>query len=460
MNPTPSPSARRLPALDSAFLSLESRAMPMHVGLLQIFSLPAGAPADFIKRIVQRFRNPVSLAPPWNLRLAKVPLARLAPAVIETADIDFGYHVRHAALPEPGGERELGELISHLHAVPLDRSRPLWTCHVIEGLHDNRFAIYIKMHHALTDGMKAMGMVATGLSTDPTAEPVVLWEARAPGKTASAQPPASAPAAARQSARDWTRELSRAFKPMFRREPGVEPVVRPFEAPRSILNGELTNARRVATQQLGLLRVKHLAKKAGVSLNDVFLALCSAALRRHLLSLDALPQQALVANVPVSLRQQGDTDSGNAVGMIQAALASDLADPRERLAAIRASMEAAKNHLKSLSPRMQSAYTMATAMPSLVLLTLGLTTRMRPWANVTISNVPGPGQILYLGGARMEALYPVSIPNEGQVLNITCVSYAGQLNVGFTGSRDSLPHLQKIAVYLGEALDELEAVYA
>ena len=142
---------KRLSILDASFLTMESRDTPMHVGALQIFSLPKNAPADFIKSIVQRYRAPSALGKPWNLKLADVPFSRLSPATEIASDVDFHYHVRHSALPDPGGERELGELISHLHSQPLDRSRPLWTCHIIEGLHDNRFAIYIKIHHALTD---------------------------------------------------------------------------------------------------------------------------------------------------------------------------------------------------------------------------------------------------------------------------------------------------------------------
>ncbi|MGH8517761.1 MAG: wax ester/triacylglycerol synthase domain-containing protein, partial [Panacagrimonas sp.] len=158
-------SPKRLSLLDASFLQIETREAPTHVASLQVFVLPEGAPVDFIKRVVQTLRAPAVLARPWNLKLADTRLSRLAPAVVEDPNIDMDYHVRHSALPMPGGERELGELVSHLHGQLLDRSRPLWTCHVIEGLEGGRFALYTKIHHALVDGMRAMGLMTNCLGT-------------------------------------------------------------------------------------------------------------------------------------------------------------------------------------------------------------------------------------------------------------------------------------------------------
>lgn len=456
-------SAKRLPLLDAAFLGLETREQPMHVASLQIYSLPPAAPADFLATLVQRLRNPQTLSPPWNLKLAPGPLARLAPAMMASHDVDFDYHVRHSALPAPGGERELGELISHLHSVVLDRSRPLWTCHVIEGLEGGRFAIYLKVHHALVDGVRGIQLIADSLSPDPEQPLMPLWEGRR-----RRPEPSSAPAVATAPSRDtqrvsrWhrLRVLSQALQPMIQREAGTSSVRRPFDAPPCILNGQITNARRVATQQIALERVKQLAKTAQVSINDVFLAVCSAALRRHLLSQQALPRETLVTAVPVSLRKSGDLTSNNAVGFIWSSLATDLSDPRERLAAIHQSIGASKRHLDRVPEEARPAFTMLTGAPAALVGSLGtLATRFRPPMNVTISNVPGPRDALYLGGAKLEALYPISIPTQGQVLNITCISYAGHLNIGFTGSRDSLPHLQKLAVYSLDAIDELEQAF-
>jgi diacylglycerol O-acyltransferase len=449
--------ARRLSILDASFLSMETRDTPMHVGALQIFSLPKDAKADFVKSIVQRYRTPGNLGAPWNLKLAAVPLGRLLPAMQETDDVDLHYHVRHSALPDPGGERELGELISHLHSQPLDRTRPLWTCHIIEGLHDRQFAIYIKIHHALTDGVKGARMICASLDADAGDTLAPPWERRAAVAKPARKPEHEAD---RTAALSWAKDLPRAFRPLFVRKPGTTAVTRPFEAPRcALLNGRVTGARRIATQQLELADVKRVAKLAGASVNDVFLAVCSAALRRHLLANDALPETSLTAGVPMNLRSAG-SDAGNAVGFLWAALGTEIAEPRERIKAIRASMAAWKDHLNTLPPAARLPFATLAFVPAVAILVAGFGARVRPPMNVVISNVPGPERPLYLGAAKMVALYPISIPIQGLALNITCVSYAGKLNVGFTGSRDRLPSLQRIAVYASEALTELEQVFA
>ena len=461
MTTTTRQATRRMSLLDTAFVNVETRDTPMHIGGLQIFSLPPNAPPDFVKNIVRRFRNTSVVGRPFNMKLEKTLWARIAPSmiVVDADDIDLSYHVRHSALPDPGGERELGELVSHLHSQLLDRSRPLWTCHVIEGLQNNRFAIYSKMHHALADGISAMRLSARALSTEPDGEWFPAWEHREPTQKRKRTHDSARTVAAKLTAREWPQIMKQAFQPMFKREVGSESVLRPFEAPPSILNGEVTGARRVATQQLDMERMKRVAKAAGGSLNDVFLAICSSALRRHLLSQDALPDRSLIAGVPVSLREAGDDSMGNAIGFLWTALGTELTDPKARFAAIRSSMEVSKNHLKSLPQQARVAFTLLTSMPTALVLMSGLGAKVRPPMNLTISNVPGPEHVLYLNGAKLEATFPISIPVQGQALNITCVSYAGQLNVGFTGSRDSLPGLQKMAVYAGEALTELETVF-
>lgn len=451
---------RRMSLLDASFLSMETRDTPMHVAALQIFSLPENAPADFVKNIVQRYRTPARLGRPWNLKLANVPFARLSPATEIATDVDFHYHVRHSALPDPGGERELGELISHLHSQPLDRTRPLWTCHVIEGLHDKRFAIYIKIHHALTDGIKGVRMVCSSLGHKASDEMTPPWEARESEAKARPQRAATESSAGIGSPLNWPRAMTQAFKPLFLRKPGDAAVIRPFEAPHSeLLNGRVTGARRIATQQLELDQVKRIARHAGASVNDVFLAVCGAALRRHLLANGALPEASLIAGVPMSLRVDDQDPNGNAIGFLWASLATDIADPRQRLKAIRASIGAWKEHLKTLPPQVRTPFITMTFSPAVAVLTLGLGANVRPPMNVVISNVPGPDKKLHLGRAAMEAIYPVSIPIQGQALNITCLSYADKLNVGFTGSRDRLPSLQRLAVYSAEALEELEAAF-
>lgn len=443
----------RLSLLDATFLQIETRATPMHIASLQTFRRPKDAARSFVKDLVEAYRGELPNAAPWNLKLERRPFSAMAPAMGMADDIDMAYHVRHTALPDPGGERELGELVSHLHGQLLDRSRPLWTCHFIDGLGRDRFAIYLKVHHALTDGVRGIRMVERSLATRKNGKWSAPWCRTRPRGSHGT----GVVTHQRESAspiREWPGHLRSALQP--NRGAASEPVTLPFSAPRSVLNGPVTAARRVATQELDIQRIRAIGRRSGTSLNDVFLTVCSSALRRHLESSGDLPEAPLVAGVPVSLRAPGDSDSGNAVGLQWASLATNQEGPAVRLKCVHASMQATKNHLYSLPDGVRLPYTMARMTPVIAVLMSGQGARVRPPMNVTISNVPGPTKPLYLNGAKLESIYPVSIPFQGQCLNITCISYAGQLNVGLVGSRDSLPHLQRIAVYMGEALDELD----
>jgi WS/DGAT/MGAT family acyltransferase len=198
------------------------------------------------------------------------------------------------------------------------------------------------------------------------------------------------------------------------------------------------------------------AKAAGGTLNDVVLALSGASLRRYLGELGALPSEPLVAMLPVNIRPKDDVGGGNAIGAILASLATDLADPAERLAAIIASTRSAKEQLQGMSKAAILQYSALLCSPFMLQMLPGAVGRVRPTFNVVISNVPGPDEPRYFRGARLEAAYPMSIPIHGLALNITCNSYAGTLNFGFIGCRDTLPHLQRLAVHCGDALAELE----
>lgn len=448
-------SKQRMSLLDATFLRIEKRESPMHVATLQVFRIPPDAPATFVRDVVAALREPAPMVGAFGMRLAPGPLKRVAPAMVP-ADVDLEYHVRHAALPAPGGERELGELVSHLHGVVLDRSRPLWTCHVIEGLAGNRFAIYLKAHHALTDGVGGMRLVDRALAAGPDEAWRAPWSSEPRDRRAVRSVPDSPPRPRALDRLATARSLAAGVRGVLL--PGEEGrVMLPFGGPRSALNGPITGARRVATQQLELARLRAVAERTQTSINDVFLAICSGALRRHLDENGLLPDEPLVAGVPVSLRESGEV-AGNAVGTVWSTLATDLESPGERLRAIHLSMVSSKRHLNRMSLPARKLYTLATVAPVVAVTMGGLGATVRPPMNVTISNVPGPAEARFLRGARLEAIYPVSIPVTGQALNITCVTYDGMFNIGFTGCRDSLPHLQRIAVYAGEALADLEAL--
>lgn len=458
----------RLNPLDAAWIMTESRATPNHVGGLLIFKLPEGAPRDFLRRLMHDFRTYRGFSAPWNRRLKFAFNLNPAPEWAESDDVDLEYHVRHAALPWPGGERELGELVGRLQSTPLDLSRPPWECTLIEGLEHHRFALFVKMHHSLIDGISGMRMLQQAMSTD-AAKSLALppfWSADE-GTPAQAKRHAAAPtmanvmAAAALSLRGQLKsapQLMAAFGKFFRRVgEGGDGMVVPFDAPLSVLNGRVREKRRFATQQFAMARLRALADAAGCTLNDVVLALCAGSLRRLLLERDSLPAKSLTAGIPVSIRPKDDQGIGNAISFIISTLGTDIEDAAERLDAIRASVRHAKAHVQSLPRQAMTQYTVLLMAPTIATLLSGIGGRTRPMFNVTISNVPGPEKPLYFRGARLEAIYPASIVTHGQALNITCQSYAGTMDFGFTGCHSSVPSLQKLAVYSVEALEELEA---
>jgi len=434
----------------------------MHVAGLNIFSLPKNAKPDFLRNLVAQVKEAKAFVPPWNLRLKSSVLRGVLPEWETDDNLDLDYHIRHSALPLPGGERELGVLVSRLHSHALDLARPLWECHVIEGLENDRFALYTKMHHALIDGVGGMKMTIRALSSNATDKVVPPWTIGAePGKRRARTEAVTAPMAhlleqLRQQAA-LVPQVGGALAEIWRGKTEHDALVRPFAAPKSVLNDRITSQRRFATQQYDLARLRRMADSAEVTLNDIVLAICAAALRRFLKELNVLPRRSLTAGLPVSVRPKDDEQLGTAISFILATLGTSIADPIKRLKAIHASTLRAKEHLQSLPKSGLNNYTMLFMAPYIVGMLTGAAGRIKPMFNLAISNVPGPDKTLYLGGAKLEAMYPVSVLQHGQALNITCVSYAGSLNFGFTGSRDALPHMQRLAVYTGDALDELEA---
>ncbi len=453
--------------LDTAWLFTEARATPNHVGGLLQFRLPEGAPKDYLRRLMAEFRSHREFNPPWNRRLKFAFNKNPVPAWIEDDAIDLEYHVRHAALPWPGGERELGELVGRLQSTPIDLARPPWECTIIEGLSDNRFALFIKMHHSLIDGISGMRLLERAMAFDPARSLALppFWAAPSgpAGRSrhqAQAPTVANATAAAIEGLSAQVRslpQLAAAFGKILRRigDPS-EGLAVPFDAPRSVFNGRVREKRRFATQQFPLARLRAVATAGGCTINDVVLALCGGALRRFLLERDRLPDKSLTAGIPVSVRPKDDEGTGNAITFIVATLGTDIADAGERLHAIRRSVQHAKAHVQSLPRQAMMQYTVLLMAPTIVTLLTGIGGRTPPMFNITISNVPGPERPLYFRGAELLSIYPASIITHGQALNITCESYAGQMNFGFTACHTSVPSTQKLAVYAADALAELE----
>jgi diacylglycerol O-acyltransferase len=386
------------------------------------------------------------------------------PLMREDHDVDLDYHVRHSALPYPGGQRELGILVSRLHSHQLDLHRPLWEVHLIEGLEGNRFAIYLKMHHSLIDGVSGMRLMLRTLSSDPNERGTpAFWTVGAGSRQPGAEEPGSNGfvGSALGTARDAVSALTgigRAALDLGRAAIDSRPLQAPYRAPTSALQGHLGGQRRFATQRYDFDLIKSLAKAAGCTLNDIVLYLSGTALRRYLAEHDRVPDRPLTAGIPVNLRDPNDQSTGTAVGMMVAELGTNIADPRERLEAIKRSTSSAKRHLGAVPPAGRSAYTLLINGPYIAGLLAGLAEHAPVPFNVGISNVPGPPMPLYFNGSRLDALFPLSLLLHGNALNITCVSYAGTLNFGFTGARDTLPHLQRLAIYMGEAVEEISRI--
>ena len=465
---------KRLGGIDRTFLAAERRDAMMQVGALLELSPTEGASLELSRELREEITREVAVQQPFNLRLSHPELlASPMQAWVPDDGFDLEYHVRRSALPSPGDERDLGILVSRLHGTPLDFHRPPWEVHFIEGLQGKRLAMYFKVHHALIDGYTGMRLLARSLSTDPADLDTPLFFAR----PAPAPAPAHANASEHQRApgsdhdvpsfdallravRDQigvAKDIGRALMNVMRaiREDGPKPAL-PLQAPKSLLNQRISRSRRFATHHVSLERMKHIAVTSGGTLNDVVLAVCGAALRRFLLEQSALPDKPLVAMVPVNVRPKDDPGGGNAIGAILASMATDVEDPRACLDAVIASTKRAKAQLQGMSKSAIMQYSALVLAPLLLSFVPGAVGRIRPAFNVVVSNVPGPETPLYFRGWRLDEMYPLSIPFHGYGLNITVQSYAGSLNFGFTGCRDTLPHLQRLAIYSGEVIERLE----
>lgn len=455
---------KSLNPLDRLFLAAETSESLMHVGSLTLFSPPAGGGGrEVLRALRDELKQNRAANPPWNLKLRHPEmLSSPLQAWVEDREIDIDYHVRRSALPSPGDERELGILVSRLHSNKIDFHRPPWECYFIEGLEGGRVALYFKVHHALVDGYTGMRLFMRSLSRDASDLSTPMFYrvppvARAPREEEPAATLSELLHVVRAqlgASKDAAKALLNVVRASREKDRAL---VAPLQAPKSVLNGKISRNRRFATQRYEVERLRRVAKAHDGTLNDAVLALCASAIRRLLAEQGSLPSEALTAMLPVNVRPKDDPGGGNEVGAILASLATDVADPVARLQAIIASTKRAKSQLQGMSKSAILQYSTLLLTPALLSQIPGAVGRLRPAFNVVVSNVPGSEVPLHFRGWRAEAVYPLSIPFHGHGLNITVHSYAGALNFGFIGCRDAIPHLQRLAVYSGEALEELEA---
>ncbi len=440
---------------DSMFLFTESREHPMHVGSLSLFEPPEGSGPGFIRDFYDRLIANNEFQPTFRKRPVTIGggIARVAWAYDDEVDVD--YHVRRSALPSPGRVRDLLELTSRLHTSLLDRHRPLWELHVVEGLSDGRFAMYTKVHHALIDGVSAMKLMQRTLSPDPDDTSVrAMWNLPRPPRPQSG---GSNPLNSLVNLAGSVLGLAPSTLKLARAALLEQQLTLPFAAPHTMFNRKVGGARRCAAQSWSLDRVKSVKQAAGTTVNDAVLAMCAGALRYYLIEQNALPATPLVAMVPVSLRSAQDVDSGgNKVGSILCNLATNVEDPAMRLEIISESMRRNKKVLAELSPVHVLALSALNMAPLMLAGVPGFLSAMPPPFNIVISNVPGPSEPLYYAGARLDGSYPLSNIPDGQALNITLVNNAGNLDFGLVGCRRSVPHLQRLLAHLESSLKDLE----
>ncbi|WP_236789147.1 wax ester/triacylglycerol synthase family O-acyltransferase [Amycolatopsis sp. GM8] len=446
-----------MPFTDSMFLLVESREHPMHVGGLQLFRKPDGAGDDFLRGLREDLLKADDVPPLFLRRPARPVNTAGYLAWTQESEIDLDYHFRHSALPQPGRIRELLELTSRWHGTLLDRHRPLWEIHLVEGLQDGRFAMYNKIHHALMDGVSALRHMQSTLSDDPDDHDCPPpWGTRHESREKSAQAPRSVVKTLEQLA-GLAPVAVKVANEAFREHT----LTLPMQAPRTMFNVPIGGARRFAAQSWPVSRVRAIAAKTGTSRNDVVLAMCAGALRDYLIEQSALPDAPLIAMVPVSMRDKTETESGgNQIGALLCNLGTDKADAAARLTTINQSMRDAKRIFKELTPIQALLLSGLNVAQLGVSAVPGVVNNTRPPFNLVISNVPGPRKQMYWNGAHLDGIYPASVLLDGQALNITLTSNSDNLDFGITGCRRSVPHLQRLLLHLDTALSELEAAVA
>ncbi len=458
----------RLSALDALFLYLETPETPMHIGSLTVFG-PATVCGP---QLLELFRNHTvaqfDLLPSYRRRPKTMPLGIDHPVWVDEDNLDLDYHIRHVALPRPGSMEQLRNLVAQLHMVLMDRRRPLWQYYLIEGLEDGGFAVYAKVHHAQMDGVAGIGTLPFIYDFLPDKPLIDAPAARIP----RAEPP-DLPGLVSTALGDFLRQgirvvgsLPAAGRTLARLawHPGQDvrylaAVLR--DTPRTIFNTSISGERSFGTASISLSEAKQVAKARAATINDIVLSVCGGALRGYLSERGALPDAALTAAVPASLRRPEDSRLNNQVLFTFCKLATDVADPLRRLAAIRASSRETKGlfaEIKEVLTTDISVIGVPIIVTGLARLfgTTGAADLLPIPANVIISNVPGPRKPMFVAGVAATHYFPVSIAYHGCVLNITVQSYLDHLEFGVMADRDAVPDAQVIANLLIEEFEILK----
>jgi WS/DGAT/MGAT family acyltransferase len=501
---------KKLSSMDASFLYLETPEMPMHVGSMAIFRIPEDHKGNFFEDFKAMIASRLHIAPILKARLEKAPLDIDHPSWVEDDQFDIDRHIFRGSLPAPYDRATLERIVGWMHAKLLNRARPLWEFYVFEGMKDNEIGLYSKMHHACIDG--GAGAALTNMIYDVTpvprvVEPPIATRKGGPEPREIAanfidsyqqlwrQPfDGSAPPKSIDLPRSGKSDLGSILfdNAMFQIENAVKFVsnlptmaksisevvgkvtdpksrdsIASMMSPPTMLNKSISSERSFAGTSVSLSRAKALAKASGGKLNDVVLALASGVVRRYLLERGALPSKSMTAAVPISLREEGNTDANNQVFGMICSIATNVEDPRARLETIIAQSTKSKemsHPLRALMPQVSNISMLGTPILVQILALLysrsSLSDVLPPAANITVSNVPGPRQTLYAAGAELLHIFPVSISTHGLALNITVQSYRDQLDFGFIAGANIIPHVQVLCDMLPGEFDALELAFA
>lgn len=461
---------KRLSGLDASFLYMETPTTHLHVGGFGIFEPTGESPDSVFERTLELCAERVHLDPVFRQRLAMVPLQIHHPVLVDDPDFAVERHVHRHSLPAPGGQRELGATVGEIMSTPLERDKPLWEVHLVDGLDDGSFASVTKMHHAIVDGIAGVELAMLLLDTEPdpprTEDPLPPFEPEqlpskvellAHGLRSRLRQPLGAVKVVRSLARQGAELLRQQRRA---RKPDLNPPPAPFTAPRTSLNCAISPDRAYAFTSVPLADLKRIKDAHACTINDVVLAACAGALRDYFDQRNETLDRSLVGFMPVSVRDEESDDRGNKVSGMLVSLATEVDDPAERLGTIKANTAGAKQTLGAVG-----AETLAEladlAPPNLMTQAARLASRTHmadrvpaPF-NVTISNVPGPQFPLYSLGARMTLMSPLGPIADGSALNITVASYDGQMTFGFHGCPDAVEDLWSLEPSTQDAVAEL-----
>ncbi len=455
----------RLSPLDVSFLYMEELTTPMHVGGVAIFEVPEGG-FDY-ERLVRLIRDRIALVPRYRQRVRWVPGHLANPVWVDDEQFDVTYHVRRSALPRPGTDDQLNDLVARIMSRPLDRARPLWEMYLVEGLEDDRFAILTKTHHAMVDGATAVdiGQVILDASPEPRDVPVDTWRPlREPSSVelvaGAVNEIARSPKAVVDTVRTGLIDVQETVGQLGRSVVGLAAAARTMARPASAspLNVSIGGARRYATTETDLEKLKRIKRAHGGTINDIVLTILAGALRAWMLTRaePVTTSSSIRAMVPVSVRTPGD-NSGNQIAAFLCDLPIGEPDPVIRLQRVRFEMDMLKETGQMLGATALvgvASFTPPTVHSLGARVVSGLSRRVY---NVVITNVPGPQFPLYAGGALMLAAYPVVPLARGQAVSIGLTSYDGGVFFGLNADREALPDVEVLAQCIDDAIEEMLA---